>query len=127
MKKGKGYGVILIMLAVFVLLMYAWWQGEQKENDKEQQSTDETVQSIVYGNAWIVSMEDGKMLLYKDGELHTLNVNSDEVLKEVLADVTVENGSVKNIRLKTDVIGGKVLSVVSTQKYRRNKTTAKNV
>lgn len=111
MKKGKGYGVILVMLAVFVLLMYAWWQGEQKGNDKEQQPTDETVQSVIYENAWIVSMEDRKMLLYKDGELHTLSVNSNEVLKEVLADVVASNGNVKNIRLKTDVISGKVLSV----------------
>ena len=110
MKKGKSYGVILVMLAVFVLLMYAWWQGGQKENDKEQQ-TDETVQSTIYKNAWVVSMEDEKMLLYKEGNLHTFSVNSNEVLKEVLADVVVENGNVKNIRLKTDVIRGKVLSV----------------
>lgn len=111
MKNGKSYAVILVMFVVFALLMYAWWQGEQKGNNKEQQPTDETVQSVVYGNAWIVSMENGKMLLYKDGELHTLNVNSNEVLKEVIADVSVENGNVKNIRLKTDVISGKVLSV----------------
>lgn len=109
MKKGKGFGVILIMLAVFVLLIYAWWQGRKGESDKEH-PTGETAQSVIYKNAWIVSMEDELMLLYKDGNLHAFSVNSNEVLNEVLADVTVENGNVKSIRLKTDVISGKVLS-----------------
>ncbi|MBE5947633.1 MAG: SpoIID/LytB domain-containing protein [Lachnospiraceae bacterium] len=111
MKKGKSYGVILTMIAVFVLLMYAWWQGEQKGKQEEKQSTNETVQSIIYENAWIVNMENREMLLYKDDKLYTFSVNSDKMLKEVLADVTIENEEVKNIRLKTDVISGKVLAV----------------
>jgi len=111
MGKGKSYGVIFIMLAAFVILMYSWWQEEKKGGEENSRSTEETVQSIIYENAWIVSMKDKKMLLYKNGELHSFNVNSDRELGEVLADVTVEGENIKNIRLKTDVISGKVLAV----------------
>lgn len=111
MGKGKSYGVIFIMLAAFVLLMYTWWQGRNESGEDNSRSTDETAQSIVYENAWIVSMKDKRMLLYKNGELHSFNVNSDRELEEVLADVTTEGENIKNIRLKTDVISGKVLAV----------------
>ncbi len=111
MGKGKNHGVIFIMLAVFVLLMYSWWHGRQEGEEAGSGPEEETVQSVVYENAWIVSMKDKRLLLYKNGELHSFNVNSDRELGEVLADVIVEGENIKNIRLKTDVISGKVLAI----------------
>lgn len=109
--KRKGYGIVILMAAVFVLLMYRWWQGEQKSIYDKHENRDNSVQEILYENAWIVEMKNGEVLLYENGRLHNFAVKSEETLNEVLADVTVAGNEVRRIGMKTDVISGKVLSV----------------
>lgn len=102
--------LIIVLSAVFIVLMYSWISTEWSRRNAEA-APKEAGETTLYENAWIVKLEKGKLLLYKDGGFLEFSVNSSGVLNDVLADVTVTDGLVTHISIKNDTIPGKVLSV----------------
>lgn len=68
--------------------------------------------NIVYENAWITGYEKEEIFVFVDGVERSFAITEDMNIKEqVMADISLENGKVKDVTLKEEVIQGKVLAV----------------
>lgn len=71
--------------------------------------------NIIYENAWITNYEDNELNVFIDGVERKFRLQQPiDIKEEVMADISLENGVVKKVQLKEEVIQGKVLSVSDT-------------
>lgn len=109
--EDKGNRVlIIILLSVFCILMWSYISTEQ-ENRISSETDTKAAEALVYENAWIVKLSEGKAMLYENGSFHEFKINSGADMSDVLADVTVIDGHITHIIIKDDAVEGKVLSV----------------
>lgn len=73
--------------------------------------TDEYSESVTYYNSWIISMAGGNIKAYIEGAVREF-ITSDKTstYNNVIADITMEDNKLIDIKFKTDTVSGKVLA-----------------
>lgn len=109
---------LTILAGILVIVFFFWIQMKERELIKEEDSLPKTEN---YENAWILTVQDGKLLVYAQGKLREYEAVGLDAIQEimteanmahgVMADVVVEDEKVKKVSLKTDTIEGKVLAI----------------
>lgn len=78
---------------------------------KEQVSKD-----VTYHNAWIITVENGKIKAYIEGAVREFETDDREaVYSGVAADIVLENKKVEDLKVKSKSISGKVLTSGSSE------------
>lgn len=66
---------------------------------------------ITYDNAWVITIDSGKIKAYIDGVVREFNITSKTTsYSNVVADLKVNKGKLDDFTIKKDVVSGKVLS-----------------
>lgn len=83
-------------------------------------------ENVTYHNSWIISMSGGNIKAYIEGAVREF-ISSDKTstYNNVVADITMENNKLKDIKFKTSTVSGKVLASSSNGIEVENKGTYK--
>jgi len=106
--------VMGLLLLVFLLIVHIFVALSQTEPPKEEAPIPVTE---YWKNVWIKENAEGQLLFYHEGEEgwypyeESLQAGTERNLREQLADVTLTDRVVTDIRVKTEKISGKVLRV----------------
>lgn len=67
--------------------------------------------NITYDNAWVITIDGGKIKAYISGVVREFDITSrDTSYSNVVADIKISKGRVEAFSIKKDVVSGKVLS-----------------
>ena len=68
-------------------------------------------EDVNYKNSWVITCEGGKTKAYINGVIREFQIKGiDDKYSNVVADISIEKGTVVNVSVKKDAISGKVLS-----------------
>lgn len=66
---------------------------------------------VTYNNAWIITIENGKMKAFIEGAIREFEINDKQAIySSVIADIVIENRKVEEYTIKSKSVSGKVLS-----------------
>ncbi len=109
-KKKLGIFLFVILLLSTVGIWYA--QTKIEEYQKEPESfLGEEQRSGNFKNAWILSWKDRELIFLAGGEIYSIEAAAELEYKDVIADIQIEQEKLVSIKIKPDMIRGKVLSV----------------
>lgn len=110
-KKRK---IRIFLFGIILLSTIGIWYAETKMESyrKEPESfLGEESRNFNYKNVWILSWKEGELIFLAEGELHSIEVATELEYKDVIADIRIEQDKLVSIKIKPDLIRGKVLSV----------------
>lgn len=113
MKEKLGVIAVCLLLFFSMLTLNVYLEHREKENIEKYEDMDSANLNGTLYNVFIVKGKNKKMQAMVNEKMctFTLKKKLDQTVKNVVADVDVEDGVVSKIVLKEDTIHGKVLAI----------------
>lgn len=111
--KRKVVVLLLSMLLFIGVFLYGALQNIDKPSEDKKPPEIETGSEQFLENVWIISGEGSEITYFNEGG--TISVETEmelsESLSNVIGDLTLENGKVQKVKVKPELISGKVISI----------------
>lgn len=109
---GAGLLLVLFLGKLFLAL-----QNPKPEQEAEQEPVKET-KTELFSNVWVLETGTEEIVIFRDGNREEYSYaetfSLQEAIREQLADITVTDGCVTAVSVKTEKINGKILSADDT-------------
>lgn len=111
--KRKVVVLLLSMLVFIGVFLYGALQNIDKPSEDEKQPEIEQGSEQILENVWIISGEGTELTYFNERGTISLETEMElsEPLKNVIGDLTLENGKVQKVKVKPQLISGKVISI----------------